>query len=129
MVWSCALGNRLELIQMKKMLLILMILASAAMANDAKMKALITGIWRSECDSSDITEYKSDGTVTFKLNGTDVVEKWDIKDGALLETDSIGNGRTNYYKILFLTKREWLMLGMTVHAKGYFFFWRKDEDL
>jgi hypothetical protein len=37
LVWSCALGNRLigRMIQMKKMLLILMVLASVAMAGDA----------------------------------------------------------------------------------------------
>jgi hypothetical protein len=113
---------------MKNLLLMLMVMAGVAMADDAKMKALITGIWRSECDSSDITEYKSDGTVTFKFNGTDVVEKWDVKDGDLLQTDS-SIQRLTYFKILFLTKREWLMLGMTVHAKGYVFYWRKDEDM
>jgi hypothetical protein len=113
---------------MKKMLLILLVLASAAMANDAKMKALITGIWRSGCDSSDITEYKSDGTVSFKLNGKDYVEKWDVKNGWLQETDS-STDRLAYFKILFLTKREWLMLGTSVHNKGYVFYWRKDEDI
>jgi hypothetical protein len=114
---------------MKTVLLILMTLASVAMAqtpmSDAEMTKLIVGTWRSEC-TYDTIEYKSDGTVAFDLNGEKVVEKWWVKDGALLETDSSIKGGECYYKILFLTEDEWLILGMTPHAKGYIFRQRKD---
>jgi hypothetical protein len=117
--------------QMKSMLLlVLIVLASVAMAqarmSDAEMKALIVGTWTYDCTLKTIV-YKSDGTVTFNVDGKDVVEKWWVEDGALLETDA-SLERTCYYKILFLTKHEWLTLGMTPHAKGYIFQWRKDED-
>jgi hypothetical protein len=102
-------------------------MASTAMAGDAEMKALIVGTWTFDCTYA-TTVYRSDGTVVYNIDGTDVVEKWYVKDGAFLETDT-GTGRTDYFKILFLTKHEWLRLGMTPHAKGYFFCWRKDEDL
>jgi hypothetical protein len=103
-----------------------LVAGNVAMANDAEMKKLLVGTWTADCTLSTVV-YKSDGTVVYNLDGRDVVEKWDVKDGALLETD-YGTGRMDYFKILFLTKHEWLMLGMTPHSKGYFFYWRKDED-
>jgi hypothetical protein len=127
LVWSCALGNRLELIQMKKMLLILMVLASVAHAqatmSDAEMTALIVGTWTFDCTYA-TSVYKSDGTIVYNIDGRDVVEKWWVKDGAFLETDS-SIGRTTYYKILFLTEYEWLRYGLTSHAKGYVFLRRE----
>jgi hypothetical protein len=104
-----------------------MTLASVAMAGDRQMKTLIVGTWTMDCNNiKSTTTYKADGTVAFNLNGTDFVEKWDVKDGALLETDS-SSGRLDYFKILFLTKHEWLLLGTSPHNKGYFFYY-KDED-
>jgi hypothetical protein len=114
---------------MKRLLLILMVLASTVYAqatmSDAEMTTLIVGTWIYDCNHAAF-EYKSDGTVVFNLNGKDVVEKWYVKDGALLETDSELKGGMGYYKILFLTENEWLILGMTPHAKGYSFFRRED---
>ena len=111
------------------LLLTLLTMASvAAMAGDRQMKTLIVGTWTMDCNNiKSTTIYKSDGTVTYNLNGTDFVEKCDVKDGVLLKTDS-SSDRLSYSKILFLTKHEWLLLGMTPHSKGYFFYWRKDED-
>jgi hypothetical protein len=109
---------------MKKILLILMTLAMAANANawtDAEIKALITGPWR---DGAATFEFKADGRVDY---GKDIGSaKWDIKDGDYTETDET---RTYYYKILFLTKTELLMKGVTSHGKGYAFYWRKPEDI
>jgi hypothetical protein len=122
---------------MKTIFLTLMVLASVAYAqtkmSDAEMKKLIVGPWKFDCDCStkhgeNTIEYKSDGTVIFKLDGKDVVEKWWVEDGALLETDA-SIERTCYYKILFLTENEFLTLGMTPHAKGYFFLRRTDWDI
>jgi hypothetical protein len=126
---------------MKRILLILMTLANVAMANDAEIKAMIVGTWRSECDcdgSSNPDVYKADGTLVYntdatgqagkRADGTDAVEKWWVKDGMLVETD-YDSGRTDYFKILLLTERVLLLQGMTVHSKGYFLYWRKDEDL
>jgi hypothetical protein len=110
------------------LLLTLMVLASAAMVQarmtDAEMTALIVGTWTYDCNHATFV-YNADGTVVFNLDGKDVVEKWWVKDGALLEPDP-SIGRTCYYKILFLTEHEWLMLGLTPHAKGYSFFRRED---
>ena len=120
---------------MNKMILVtaaaFMLAAGLATAGDAKIKAMIVGTWRSECNcdgSSKPDVYKSDGTVVIQLNGTDIVEKWWVKDGALLETDH-SSDRTDYFKILLLTERVLVLQGMTVHSKGYFLYWRKDEDL
>ena len=107
---------------MKTMLLILMVLASVAMAqatmSDAKMKKLLVGTWTVDCTRA-TTVFHADGT-------SDDSEKWDIKDGEFMEI--VDGDRTYYYKIILLTKHEFLVLGMTVHAHGYFFYWRKDED-
>jgi hypothetical protein len=124
---------------MKTMLLILIVLAGVAMADepkstptqaarmsDAQMTSLIVGAWEDNCTFGTI-EYKSDGTYVFKLDEKDVVEKWYVKDGALLKTDS-EMGTTNYFKILFLTEDEWLTLGMSKHTKGYTFLKRKYLD-
>ena len=108
-----------------------MILASAAMAQtrmtDAEMTAMIVGVWTSGGTYPPVI-YKADGTVVFQLNGKDIVEKWWVKDGALLETDDSIRGGLTYYKILFLTEDEFLTLGMTSHSKGYVFLYRKYLD-
>jgi hypothetical protein len=116
---------------MKKLLLILMTLASLGMTapkpalSDAQMKALIVGTWRADCGTNTSTiEFKADGTVDY---GKDIGSaKWDVKDGAYTETDEI---RTYYFKILYLSKTALLMLGVTSHDKGYAFYWRKSEDI
>jgi hypothetical protein len=63
---------------MKRFLLILMTLASVAMANDAKMKALLVGTWTNNYDQ--ITNvFRADGT--WLMGDTEPYEKWDIEDG------------------------------------------------
>ena len=86
---------------MKTTLLILLAMTSIAQANDAKLKKLIVGTWRNDCGTS-TTVYKADGTVVYHLDDRDLVEKWDVKDGYLVETDH-SSDRTDYFKILFLT--------------------------
>lgn len=114
---------------MKRFILILLTLASVAVAqakmSDAEMKALIVGTWTYECTDATST-YNPDGTIVYHIDGKDVVEKWWVKDGVFLETDASIKGGITYYKILFLTEHEWLMLGMTPHAKGYSFLRRED---
>jgi hypothetical protein len=107
---------------MKKILLILITLATAAHAHawtDAQIKALlIGGGWRSDCGGEPADVFRSDGTIGSA--------KWDIKDGDYTMTDEI---RTYWYKIIYLTKTECLMQGMTSHVKGYYFYYRKPEDI
>jgi hypothetical protein len=120
---------------MKKLLLILMTLAMAAHAHpkmsDAKIKALLVGTWRADCGtrstSTSTIEFKADGTVDYRTDNIPA-EKWDIKDGMYREIPE-AQERTYYYKILYLNKTAFLMLGVTSHAKGYFFYWRKPEDI
>jgi hypothetical protein len=115
---------------MKEILFLLMMVASAASAHpqmsDAKIRAMLIGAWRSGgvSDASGGIQYKADGTVDY---GKDLGSaKWVIKDGAYLETDET---RTYYYKILYLSRTALLMKGMTSHGRGYFFYWRKPEDV
>jgi hypothetical protein len=114
---------------MKKILLTLITLAMAAHAqamSDAEMKALLVGTWRSEC--AGVSESDSGG-IELKADGTDSDgEKWDIQDGMYMEIPGAGE-RTYYYKILLLTKTEFLIQGVTPHGKGYFFYYRKPEDV
>jgi hypothetical protein len=117
---------------MKKLLFLLMMVASVASAHpkmsDAKIKSLIIGTWKSGgiSDASGGIEYKADGTVDY---GKDLGSaKWTIKDGDMLEIPEAPE-RTYYYKILYLTRTALLMKGMTPHGKGYFFYYRKPEDV
>jgi hypothetical protein len=107
---------------MKKMLLMFMVLASVAMAGDAKMKALLTGTWTDPCNHIS-TVFQSDGKFLWDVNYTDHPEKWDIEDGQLIEIR--GGGKSDYsYTILFLTKHEFLALVNRGDGQNYIFFKR-----
>lgn len=109
------------------LVLVLIFATTQAQANDRQMKALIVGTWTMDCNNIKLTTtYEADGTETFNLDGTDYIEKWDVKDGYLVEADDPGTGRPTYSKILFLTKHEWLLLGTSTHNKGYFFYYKED---
>jgi hypothetical protein len=110
---------------MKRMLLILMVLASAAMAGDRQMKALLVGTWN---------EGRSDNTQTFRSDrywifGDDEIDehtdKWEIKGGKLIEIRPGPEGE-RYYTILLLTKHEFLARE-TAHGRGYIFLTRDDD--
>jgi hypothetical protein len=107
---------------MKRMLLILMVLASAAMANDAKMKALLTGTWQTYC-TLDKVIFQADGK--WLTGGCDDPNpsKWTIKNGELLE---IG-GHEHSFTILLLTKHAFLAQLNARDGLVYFFLTRHDD--
>jgi hypothetical protein len=114
---------------MKKIFLLLMMVASVASAHpqmsDAKIRAMIIGPWTLDGAVDGRTvEFKSDGMVDYGKGIGSV--KWAIKNGDYTETDGT---RTYWFKILYLTKTEFLTKGVTIHGKGYFFFWRNPEDV
>jgi hypothetical protein len=111
---------------MKRMLLILMILASAAMAGDRQMKALLVGTWD---DGPDKTQtFRSD---RYWIFGDDEVNeprfKWDIKGGKLIEIHLGPAEAARYYVVLLLTKHEFLARE-TAHGRGYIFLTRSDTE-
>jgi hypothetical protein len=119
---------------MKKMLLILMVLASAALAGDRQMKALLVGTWNdigTTVDSAAGSQtFRSDGYWTFKAgtHGDQVDEhtdKWDIKGGKLIEIRPGGESARDY-TILLLTKHEFLARE-NAHGRGYIFLTRDDD--
>jgi hypothetical protein len=119
---------------MKRMLLILMVLASATMAGDRQMKALLVGTWDDVGTTVDSAAggqiFRSDGYWTFKtgFHGDQVDEhtdKWDIKGGKLIEIRP-GGESARYYTILLLTKHEFLARE-TAHTRGYIFLTRDDD--
>ena len=105
------------------MLLALMVLASAAMAGDRQLKALIVGTWTwSEGDENPtMITYQTDGVELVGRHNYEM--KWEVKNGELIETpDPDAQDRTiwpsstsqlakriNVYAILFLTKHEFLI--------------------
>jgi hypothetical protein len=104
---------------MKTMLLILMILASAAMAGDRQMRALLVGTW-SLGETEEYTTFQEDGTMLAGVHN--VRMKWEVKDGVLTEIDTPeiegvdpsewqgkSGGYWYSYAILFLTKHELLL--------------------
>jgi hypothetical protein len=107
---------------MKRMLLILMIIASAAMAGDAKIKALLTGAWMDPCDHT-TTVFQSNGKLLWDVNDTDNPEKWNVEDGQLIEIRGAGKGDYSY-TVLFLTKHEFLALVNRGEGRNYIFFKR-----
>jgi hypothetical protein len=78
---------------MMKMIMVaaaLMLAVGLATAGDAKIKAMVVGTWRSDCNCDGSFKpivYKADGTLVFNLDGTDFVEKWWVKNGDLVQTD------------------------------------------
>jgi hypothetical protein len=109
---------------MKRMLLILMILASAAMADDRQIKALLIGNWIGDyhCKGRDFT-FQSDGKWLIVPGGDDD-SKWDVKGGKLIATSS--DQKNEYYTILFLSKHEFLARGDD-HDQVYLFLTRDDD--
>jgi hypothetical protein len=103
---------------MKKMLLIWMVLASAAMAEDAEMKALLVGDWTSDCNGKAFS-FQEDGN---QISNSKDPEKWDIKDGLFIEIPTNGESRS-YFKILLLTKHEFLLQN-TSEPRDYLFYTR-----
>jgi hypothetical protein len=103
---------------MKSMLLALMVLASVAMANDAKMKALLVGTWA--IDDERTYTFTSDGRWFVAKppdQPGDLAYHWDVKDGELIQIrDAPESARP--YPILFLTEHECL-LHWTHHGGGY----------
>lgn len=105
---------------MKRLLLILMIFASAAVAGDAEMKALLTGTWTIDDDRTNT--FTSDGRwiVTDpkfpNASEKDSTQGWEIKDGELIQIRTPQANRP--YKILFLTEHECL-LHWGHHGGGY----------
>jgi hypothetical protein len=98
---------------MKTLLLILMTLASVAMADDAKMKKLIVGTWTDVCDRATVI-FQSDG----KWIGVgDDTEKWDVQGGKFIEIRPAPETALAY-SIHFLTKREFLAREDS-HGQGY----------
>jgi hypothetical protein len=103
--------------------LILLTLTSVALADAAKMKALIVGTWSlSETGdyNSKYTTFQEDGTMLVGVHN--VRMKWEIKNGVLTEFDTPetegvprdqwlgkGGGYWYHYTILFLTKHELLL--------------------
>jgi hypothetical protein len=83
---------------MKKLLLILMVLASTAMAGDAKIKALLIGTW--ENDDGGTMTFTSDGKWQFD---DDSEERWDVRSGKLIEIRPAPESE-RYYTIISLTK-------------------------
>jgi hypothetical protein len=98
---------------MKAALLILMVMASVAMAGDAKIKAMIVGTWTDDCTRKTYV-LKSDGTWTG--NGDDL-GKWDVQKSEFI------NAKGWPFTILFLTKHECLMQS-DGHGDGYVFWMR-----
>jgi hypothetical protein len=101
---------------MKRLLLILMVLASVAMAGDAEMKALLVGNWIGEVGPGHgkLFIFQSDGTW---LTDPDEESKWDVKDGKLIEPEK---GRS--WTILFLDKDTFLARG-----EPYLFLMRAED--
>ena len=108
---------------MKKILLILMVMASTAVANDAKMKALLTGTWTDYC-TIDKVIYRADGKLLSRGDDPDP-SKWDIKDGVLLESDAY---HEHSYTILLLTKHEFVAQLNARNGLIYLFLTRHDSD-
>jgi hypothetical protein len=104
---------------MKKIFLLLMMIASAALADDAKLKALIAGTWslgEMEDYNSRYITYQEDGTELIGVHNFTV--KWDVKNGELIESDDPNGFEARralkdhpdvIYTILFLTKHELLL--------------------
>jgi hypothetical protein len=117
---------------MKTILLILMTLASMAMAADRQinmamaadreMKALLVGKWTDNYDQKTIA-FWADGKLLWGADDPNP-EKWDIQDGQLIEIR--GGGRDHSYTILFLTKHEFLALVNRGDGRNYIFFKRED---
>src|SRR4029077_4259184 len=115
----------LRINQVKRLLLILMVLASVASAHprsDAELKALIVGTWT--CSGGDYdsryTTYQEDGVELVGVHNYRM--KWEVKDGELVEIESPeaagiapseweekSAGYLYVYTILFLTKHELLV--------------------
>jgi hypothetical protein len=108
---------------MKVLLFILMALASVAMADDAKMKKLLTGTWTADCGGKTYI-FQSDGK--WLMNADDPKPYyWDIQDGQLLEIRP-APAAARSYTILFLTKHEFLALANRGEGRNYIFFKRED---
>jgi hypothetical protein len=105
---------------MKTTLLILMVLASVAMAGDAKMKALLVGTWTDNCTGKTFV-FQPDRKWLMGIDDTDPF-KWDIKGGKLIEIRPDPESAIDF-TILFLTKHE-LLARENSHGQGYFFFRR-----
>jgi hypothetical protein len=108
---------------MKTMLLILMTLASVAMANDAKIKARIVGTWR---------DFYTQKTCTFQADGEWLTEddtgnkepweKWDVQGGKFIYIRPAPETALTC-SILFITKREFLVRKDS-HGEPYMFLTR-----
>jgi hypothetical protein len=94
---------------MKTMLLILMTLASVAIAGDRQMKALLVGTWTVDEDTTNT--FTADGRWFISdlrlpdypnKSEEELAFRWDIKDGALIQIREPAASRS--YPILFLTK-------------------------
>jgi hypothetical protein len=110
---------------MKRMLLILMVLASVAMAGDAKMKALLTGTWIGSwhLGTGRTFTFQSDGK--WLIDGEDPA-KWDVKGGKLIvKWPDPESARP--YTILFLSKHEFLARGDD-HGQSYLFLTRQESE-
>jgi hypothetical protein len=109
---------------MKKLLLILMVLASAVYAqtkmSDAEMKKLLVGTWVSGENSTE--RFTSDGRwfgtePRFPNEAENGSMGWDIKNGELIQIRG-GGESARPYPIIFLTAHECL-LHWAHHGGGY----------
>jgi hypothetical protein len=123
---------------MKTILLVLMTLASVAMAGvamaedrqinmamagDRQIKALLVGKWTDNYDQKTIA-FWADGKLLWNADVDDPNPyKWDIQNGQLIEIR--GGGLSDHsYTILFLTKHEFLALVNRGYGRNYIFLKR-----
>jgi hypothetical protein len=116
---------------MRKILLLLMMIASVASAHprsDAELKALISdGAWNyDDCRHGKEFTYVPGGLLRIEIEGSAEM-RWDIKNGELIETDLPGADPNtapaqDVLTILFLTKHE--LLVQNKRDKSYLFMSR-----
>jgi Family of unknown function (DUF5640) len=104
------------------MLLILMVLASAAMADDAKMKALLVGTWKDACDGKTTYVFHSDGKWLMSADDTDPEYRWDIKGDQFIEMRP--PNWEHSFTILLLTRHQFLAQANSHDGEAYIFFKR-----
>ena len=100
----------------------LVVLASVAMADDAKMKALLVGTWTEDCARKTYI-FQSDGKWLMEDVDSPDPYKWDIEGGELLEIRP-EPAAARSFTILFLTKHEFLALANRGDGRNYIFFKR-----